>query len=338
MLLVTYALELLIWPTIVTNKVVKLLRSGSLTPKKLRQRGQERNSTKSKGERLENCLGGCLKCISVLCCNKTGGKDLKNQGELRDFASNLMEFANNDSKVDVVLSDMYVGLKMLARVQAERRMMAIQNIQKASNKKKDDTTHDAALEEQAVMDRRLLLPSTPRRSILTLQAKADGDGFAAVDKDVLSSSNEGDVDLLRKAAHFSVYAMYIYFHIRDAAVIDFGLEEDSTVFLRDIETMFNDLHSLSSVGREQTHLMYANFFNGLSQTPYAILVDDAEQSVVITVRGTKSLEDWVADLTYVPQPLDKVGKICGYGSELDGHHCHKGVLTRCKWIYNDIKK
>ena len=33
-----------------------------------------------------------------------------------------MEFANNETKVGVVLSDMYVGGKMLARVQAERRM------------------------------------------------------------------------------------------------------------------------------------------------------------------------------------------------------------------------
>ena len=42
------------------------------------------------------------------------------------------------------------------------------------------------------------------------------------------------------------------------------------------------------------------------------------------------------DLQYVPQPLDTVGELCGFDG--DGHHCHKGVLTRCKWMYNDIKK
>ena len=42
------------------------------------------------------------------------------------------------------------------------------------------------------------------------------------------------------------------------------------------------------------------------------------------------------DLQYVPQPLDKVGELCGFDG--NGHHCHKGVLTRCKWMYNDIKK
>ena len=76
-----------------------------------------------------------------------------------------------------------------------------------------------------------------------------------------------------------------------------------------------------------------------------------------------SLIDWVMDLQYLPQPLDKVGDLCGFDG--NGHHCHKvrnsqlydmqitsfahecfisqilsykGVLTRCKWMYNDIKK
>jgi hypothetical protein len=38
----------------------------------------------------------------------------------------------------------------------------------------------------------------------------------------------------------------------------------------------------------------------------------------------------------VPQPLDKVGELCGFDGK--GRHVHKGVLTRCKWTYNDIKK
>lgn len=34
--------------------------------------------------------------------------------------------------------------------------------------------------------------------------------------------------------------------------------------------------------------------------------------------------------------MDKVGDLCGFDGK--GHHVHKGVLTRCKWTYNDIKK
>lgn len=96
-LLVTYALEILVFPMMFTNKLVKFTR-GHIA--------RDRYSTQKRGERLELCLGGCMKCISVLLNNPNlGGKDLKNNGELKDFAENLMGFANNDTDLDIVLSD-----------------------------------------------------------------------------------------------------------------------------------------------------------------------------------------------------------------------------------------
>ena len=82
-LLVTYALELLVWPAVLANKIMRWIKSNKLTHGR-------RYATQAKGERLEQCLGGLLKCISVLCCNKQGGKEIKNQGEMKDFASNLV--------------------------------------------------------------------------------------------------------------------------------------------------------------------------------------------------------------------------------------------------------
>lgn len=79
----TYSLELLIFPAMLVNKFMRWLRRNKFTQ-------QERYATKAKGERLETCLGGLLKCLSVVCCNKAGGKELKNQGEMKDFASNLV--------------------------------------------------------------------------------------------------------------------------------------------------------------------------------------------------------------------------------------------------------
>ena len=48
------------------------------------------------------------------------------------------------------------------------------------------------------------------------------------------------------------------------------------------------------------------------------------------------VSDWVIDLQFVPQSLDDVGELCGFNGA--GHLCHKGVLARCKWMYNDIKR
>ena len=79
----TYSLELLIFPAMLVNKFMRWLRRNKFSQ-------QFRYATKAKGERLETCLGGLLKCLSVVCCNKAGGKELKNQGEMKDFASNLV--------------------------------------------------------------------------------------------------------------------------------------------------------------------------------------------------------------------------------------------------------
>ena len=73
-----------------------------------------------------------------------------------------------------------------------------------------------------------------------------------------------------------------------------------------------------------------------ASTPYAVIVDELKKTIVIAIRGTISMEDWVIDLQYVPAPLDKAGDICGFDGR--GSLCHKGVLTRAKWLYNDLKK
>ena len=60
------------------------------------------------------------------------------------------------------------------------------------------------------------------------------------------------------------------------------------------------------------------------------------KTIVITVRGTRSLEDLVVDLQFTPESLEKVDRICGFDGA--GHWCHKGFLARSNWIYNDIKR
>ena len=281
-----------------------------------------------------------------------------------------MGLANNDTSLDLVFSDMYVGLKLLARVQAERRYNAIMQIQHSSNIDRESRSEiEEKHSDDKVSDRRALLSSVSaqrRRSILTIQTKDDGDGYIAVEKNVLSSSNPEDVEILRLSAHYCNYAQCIYVRIYDLAVEDL-LPPNATSFIRDFGMMESmDCFSLNKIEMPHSQLFYANFYSGIAATPYAILVDEKEKSIVITVRGTKSLEgglscgiypfvifvfcsniltpfgplssltDWVIDLQYVPQPLDEVGELCGFNGV--GHHCHKGVLTRCKWMYNDIKR
>jgi sn1-specific diacylglycerol lipase len=104
-----------------------------------------------------------------------------------------------------------------------------------------------------------------------------------------------------------------------------------------IDTLFDDdKYRLTSIGLEHARLCYSNFTNDIIATPYSIVIDDKMKTIVITVRGTRSLEDLVVDLQFTPESLEKVGRICGFDGA--GHWCHKGFLARSNWIYNDIKR
>lgn len=93
---------------------------------------------------------------------------------------------------------------------------------------------------------------------------------------------------------------------------------------------------LDSIGISKTVLAYSNFVNGIHKTPYSISIDEGCNEIVLAIRGTASLEDAIIDLQLVPSDLGKVGEQCGF----DGHgeKCHKGVLTRCIWIRDDLER
>ena len=259
-----------------------------------------------------------MKCISVLLNNPNlGGKELKNKGELKDFATNLMGFANNDTNLDIVLSDvsfllqsleciasfllylllrssnnthslllfapskMYIGGKLLARVQAERRLLAIQRLQHTSNlkntereKRNSDGNNDSIAEApkdgiEGKKDlRSTLQKGGRRRSVLTLQTNEEGKDYVVVEKDVLSLDNKDDVDILEEVTHYSIYAQYVYWHFRLVAVEHFALGKEETRFLPSSETtwdLIREKFSLTSIGLEESLLVYASLHSGLGE-------------------------------------------------------------------------
>jgi len=135
-LIVTYAIEILLWLGVGAHILVSSLRNS------LRKRSPVDRSVfhHQPDHRLEMYIAGCLRFASVLFCGKKGGFDLKNAMELREIAVAAMEFANNETKMDIVLSDIVVGFKILARLQAEKRVKAAGKVasQFAETKDQDD--------------------------------------------------------------------------------------------------------------------------------------------------------------------------------------------------------
>lgn len=70
--------------------------------------------------------------------------------------------------------------------------------------------------------------------------------------------------------------------------------------------------------------------------PYCIVVDHKWQSVVISIRGTLSLEDCVVDVLVDPKPLEALGR--KYGFDAEGQYCHSGILACVEYIMKDLER
>ncbi len=91
-LMITYALEVLFWPTIFVSKIMRFLKKHDLFQKR---KGRDR---------IECMMGLMLRCLQCMSCGKVGGKDFKNRGELKEFAD---QFVSATMKVLPVYVEMH---------------------------------------------------------------------------------------------------------------------------------------------------------------------------------------------------------------------------------------
>jgi len=89
-------------------------------------------------------------------------------------------------------------------------------------------------------------------------------------------------------------------------------------------------------GIPDADLVYAEFNNKLSTVPYCILLDHERSLVVLSVRGSLSLEDIVTDTLVLPESLEEVGT--KYGFDGRGQYCHAGVLACFENVIRDLEK
>jgi len=349
--LVLVAMELLVWPAMLMNKITKALKF-------------RRNRTEQKAFRFELKFGCLLKLMS--CC--FGKKmhvlkyhgELKNKGELKDFASQLMCLLNNETKMGLVLTDMYCGFKMLSRVQGERKVRAIKKLAKknkslllrltedSNDNNQQETINESSDQKCDSMieneEPKQQLLRRRRSSIMVLQLKEDTESYELCEREILHASVKSDIHTMSDGAIFIDYARCVYLAIMNCVATKFreeGYTEEDNVFrdsikteeeeclgfTRDLDTLFEDTFRLTTIGLGHASLCYSNFVNGIAPTPYSILVDHERKAVVVTIRGTLSIEDLVVDVQFVPESLDKVGTICGFDGT--SHYCHKGKCTVC---------
>ena len=105
---------------------------------------------------------------------------------------------------------------------------------------------------------------------------------------------------------------------------------------RRLPTLSLCLEMLAHAGLEKTDIAYASFEAGFYETPYCIIIDRKWRSIVLSIRGSLSLEDCIVDILVDPTPLDALGE--KYGFDGVGQCCHGGVLACSNWLHEDLMR
>lgn len=254
---------------------------------------------------------------------------------------------------------MYVGLHMLARAHREEMRNAVENIAQKSKLIRHELKEEQSRLWPNATDLNIGASDTQtnhlddggeaaddpfpyhttirnhRHQTMFVLCANDESSYDICKRDVFGTDDTERL-LMKEAAKHAAYAQVIYSRLNKFVADEFMIEQNATNFIREPEKLFESDFKLADIGCERATLCYANFVNGIVSTPYAIIVDEELKKIVLTIRGTISIDDIVCDFQYNPISLEKTGKICGFDGH--GHYCHTGFLTRCKYLFNDIKR
>jgi sn1-specific diacylglycerol lipase len=93
---------------------------------------------------------------------------------------------------------------------------------------------------------------------------------------------------------------------------------------------------LAHAGLQKADIAFATFEEGFYETPYCIIIDRQWKTIVLSIRGSLTLEDCVVDVLLDPRPLDSSGDQFGFDGA--GQYCHCGVFECTQWLYNDLER
>jgi len=115
---------------------------------------------------------------------------------------------------------------------------------------------------------------------------------------------------------------------------DSPVNEDSVVVGDCLSCHKNALQKMLESRRAE--LKFASFLNDTVAKPYSIMFDHSRNAVVISIRGTLSLDDCVADV--VAHSVELAGHGQRWGFDGEGRYAHGGMLRSAEWLLDDLRQ
>eukprot|EP01134_Creolimax_fragrantissima_P000255 CFRG0255T1 len=79
--------------------------------------------------------------------------------------------------------------------------------------------------------------------------------------------------------------------------------------------------------QDDEDVVYFNYLNNFAETPYYVVRDHNRKSIVISIRGSMSLNDALTDLHATPVMFDEFSH---------GDWCHQGILFAARYVYQEL--
>jgi sn1-specific diacylglycerol lipase len=286
----------------------------------------------------------CCACTSIFTCCFLGGIEAVTS-DFAAVAMALTDIMDDGGHLDVTFSDIVAGLRMVRRVQKEEQE-ALENREKIRAEEDPGSVSDTSMDSGGVERR-----GTVRMSLLV---RDEGSSIfcEAAERRVLDGGDAADRQVIAEGAHFMRLSLAIYGYIMYViqhnltgpcllTAISLNCKRSCCWWSKDKVVGDNIcgcylLAMLRQAGLDEEDIEYAQFGAGVIRNPYCITVDHEWKSVVITIRGTLSLEDAVTDLSIRPESLSEWAERCSFDGQ--GEYCHEGMLASAEWVLRDLEK
>eukprot|EP01036_Dinobryon_divergens_P023752 gene23752-32137_t len=299
-------------------------------------------------------------------CNLLGGGNI-NEG-FDGMANILATFFHHNGFLDVVPSDVVVGL-ILVRLAQQRRRLSQQLLSKESDIEAAAGSPGLLYPQKNETDEKKSTLEDKRElsSALNLRTRMLSKRVVYANQSSLRSFSEMEL-----IARCSVFATAAYSHIlsvymqpcsgvcrvcctsmcgplaaltKDAcSCLPCGHCVESTLehcmqgqVVGDNACGLNraGVHTLVHRYTRNSELGYASFFNDTNRKPFVVILDHEKECIVLAVRGTLSLEDCVTDVLCEPTELTAAGEKWGFDGS--GRHAHSGFLKVALFLRQEIE-
>ncbi|GKY94521.1 hypothetical protein MPSEU_000417900 [Mayamaea pseudoterrestris] len=293
-----------------------------------------------------------------------------------DVARALADYLETRGVLDLVPSDIIAGLVVLQKLQRQRiRNARLQYVSSRTIGDVAALEHAGPSDENAVLvGDRVLLPledsmppaqqvrSVTPRSIFRRNSQGSVQQLA---RSVLDPQCAEDMRILEEGARYAKYALAIYtwvLYVYERPITGMAhlawrgccacchdekrqqQQNPSSRRLFTHQGRIDDdnicqMHKhalLLTAGLQSADLVYAQLRSGFTENPYCILLDHEWRSVVVSIRGTFSLEDVVTDVLIDPEPLDELGREFGFDGK--NQYGHGGTLACVRNVYRDLQR